>query len=103
MRRRMDRHLWAGAAFCALVLGAVGSSNAGGIEGPRQAPDPTGRGEFAVDTSIYRLPASTDPTIMTDRATEIWARVWRPRTDELEGLPLVVFLHGNHGTCGTFT
>lgn len=39
---------------------------------------------------------------MTDRATEIWARVWRPQTDELEGLPLVVFLHGNHGTCGTF-
>src|SRR5215831_4926996 len=103
MRRRMDRHLWAGAVFCALVLGAVGSSNAGGIAGPRQAPDPTGQGEFAVDTSIYRLPASTDPTIMTDRATEIWARVWRPRTDQLQGLRLVVFLHGNHGTCGTFT
>ncbi len=118
MRRRVDRHLWAGMAFCALVLGLVGSSNganfdkasrameeigtAGGKEGSRQAPDPTGRGEFAVDTSQYRLPASTDPTIMTDRATEIWARVWRPRIDELEGLPLVVFLHGNHGTCGTF-
>jgi hypothetical protein len=39
---------------------------------------------------------------MTDRATEIWARVWRPQTEELERLPLVVFLHGNHGTCGTF-
>ena len=39
---------------------------------------------------------------MTDRATEIWARVWRPQTDDLEHLPLVVFLHGNHGTCGTF-
>jgi hypothetical protein len=40
---------------------------------------------------------------MTDRATEIFARVWRPRTDELQGLSLVVFLHGNHATCGTFT
>jgi hypothetical protein len=39
---------------------------------------------------------------MTDRATEIWARVWRPETEDLERLPLVVFLHGNHGTCGTF-
>jgi hypothetical protein len=39
---------------------------------------------------------------MTDRATEIWARVWRPQTEELERLPLVIFLHGNHGTCGTF-
>src|SRR5262249_37931175 len=58
--------------------------------------------EFAVATAQYRLPALTDPTILNDRATEIWARVWRPSTDELEGLPLVVFLHGNHGTCGAF-
>ena len=66
------------------------------------APDPTGRGEFGVVTAQYRLAASVDPTIMTDRFTEIWARVWRPQTDELVRLPLVVFLHGNHGTCGTF-
>jgi hypothetical protein len=40
---------------------------------------------------------------MTDRVTEIWARVWRPISDDDQGrLPLVVFLHGNHGTCGTF-
>jgi hypothetical protein len=39
---------------------------------------------------------------MTDRVTEIWARVWRPQTYQSQRLPLVVFLHGNHGTCGTF-
>jgi hypothetical protein len=67
-----------------------------------QAPDPTGFGEFAVVTSEYRLAATTDPTIMTDRVTEIWARVWRPQTHGSQRLSLVVFLHGNHGTCGTF-
>jgi len=39
---------------------------------------------------------------MTDRVTEIWARVWRPQTGGSQRLPLVVFLHGNHATCGAF-
>jgi len=85
-------------------LSAVGLSTASqAVVTAGPAPDPTGRGEFAVATSQYRLPASTDATIMSDRATEIWARVWRPiSNDDLGRLPLVVFLHGNHGTCGTF-
>jgi hypothetical protein len=91
--------------FFALILSMIGLSGAAAGQTVRtagRAPDATGQGEFAVRTSQYRLAASTDPTIMTDRATEVWARVWRPKTDELERLPLVVFLHGNHGTCGTF-
>src|SRR5712692_5507721 len=104
--RQQAHHRWcARAGFYALILTAIGWSGGAAqaqlTAGP--APDPTGRGEFAVATSQYRLPASTDPTIMTDRATEIWARVWRPQTEnEMEARPLVVFLHGNHGTCGTF-
>src|SRR5262249_4403489 len=91
--------------FYALILstmGSAGSAAGQGVLTAGPAPDPTGRGEFAVATSVYRLQATTDPAIMTDRATEIWARVWRPQTDELERLALVIFLHGNHGTCGTF-
>ncbi len=105
MRQQVDHRWWACAGFYALILSTIGwSGSAAGqaVLTAGRAPDPTGQGEFAVATSQYRLPASTDPTIMTDRATEIWARVWRPQTDELVGLPLVVFLHGNHGTCGTF-
>jgi hypothetical protein len=96
---------WAYAVFFALILSLIGwpgpaaGQNSGSA---RQAPDPTGFGEFDVVTSQYRLAATTDPTIMTDRATEIWARVWRPQTYESRRLPLVVFLHGNHATCGTF-
>src|SRR5712692_1219496 len=105
MRQQVHIRWWACAGFCALILSMIGwpGSAAGqAVLTAGRAPDPTGQGEFAVATSVYRLPASTDPTIMTDRFTEIFARVWRPQTEELERLPLVVFLHGNHGTCGTF-
>ncbi len=95
---------WAWLGFHAAILSGIGwiGTAAAQVRTAGQAPDPTGRGELGVVTAQYRLAASTDPTIMTDRATEIWARVWRPDTDDLERLPLVVFLHGNHGTCGTF-
>jgi hypothetical protein len=106
LRHKVSRpYRWAYGVFFALFLGLIGwpGPAAGQNSDPaRQAPDPTGFGEFAVVTSQYRLAATTDPTIMTDRVTEIWARVWRPQTDGLQRLPLVVFLHGNHATCGAF-
>lgn len=48
----------------------------------------------------YKLPASLDSTVTTRLKTELWAHVWRPSTGGPH--PLVVFLHGNHGTCGRF-
>src|SRR5713226_10004351 len=104
MRQQVHIRWWACAAFYALILstiGGAGSASGQGVLTAGPAPDATGHGEFAVATSEYRLPASTDPAVMTDRNTEIWARVWRPRTEELEKLPLVVFRHGNHASCGT--
>jgi hypothetical protein len=106
MRHKIRRpYIWAYAVFFALILSLIGwSGPAAGqySESARQAPDPTGFGKFAVATSEYRLAPTTDPTVLTDRVTEIWARVWRPQTVESKRLPLVVFLHGNHATCGTF-
>src|SRR5262245_49154180 len=96
---------WAYGVFFALILSLIGWSGsvAGQNSGSaRQAPDPTGFGEFAGVTSQYRLPQTRDPTSMTDRVTEIWARVSRTQTDGSQRLPLVVFLHGNHATCGAF-
>jgi hypothetical protein len=54
-----------------------------------------------VTSSEYQLPASVDPEIIGDRTTELWARVYRPAT-LLAGrrYPLLLFLHGNHHTCG---
>ncbi len=62
--------------------------------------DLTNRGPFEITSSEYRLPAEIDYHVLADRKTEIWARLYRP-TDLSNGpYPLVVFLHGNHGTCG---
>ncbi len=49
----------------------------------------------------YKLPASFDPTVTTSLQTELWARVYRP--DSGGPYPLLVFLHGNHATCGRFS
>lgn len=55
---------------------------------------------FAVLTGEYKLPASFDAEVTTELETEEWARVWRPEPDG--NYPLVLFLHGNHGTCGYY-
>src|SRR5262249_54701802 len=64
------------------------------------APDATERGPNSTLTAEYKLPAEVDPEIRADTVmTEVWARVYRP--DPLPAnSPLLVFLHGNHGTCG---
>ncbi len=47
----------------------------------------------------YKLEAQVFPDILADRKTEIWAQVYYPSFIK-KPLPLVVMLHGNHGTCG---
>src|SRR5476651_2669607 len=54
----------------------------------------------AVLVGTYKLPASVDPEVSTEMATELWAVVFRPNTGG--PFPLVVLLHGNHATCGHF-
>src|SRR5262249_32112869 len=64
------------------------------------APDATERGPNSTLTAEYKLPAEVDPEIRADTVmTEVWARVYWP--DPLpDNSPLLVFLHGNHFTCG---
>ncbi|HEY1637497.1 MAG TPA: hypothetical protein VGF62_03155 [Rhizomicrobium sp.] len=56
--------------------------------------------KLSVESGEYKLPASLDSEVATDLETEEWARVWRPTADG--NYPLVIFLHGNHGTCGHY-
>jgi len=70
------------------------------------APDASGVGPLAVTSSEYKLPASIDPVVLADAPvdfrlmTELWARVYRPVNLAGAPFPLLVFLHGNHATCG---
>jgi hypothetical protein len=55
---------------------------------------------FEVTDGQYKLRARINPSVTTETKTELWAHVWRPKTGG--PYPLVVFLHGNHPTCGRF-
>src|SRR5262245_52362895 len=81
-------------ACCFLPIAAVARAQV--------APDATGVGPFATTSSEYKLPASIDPDVATQLATELWARVYRPTDLSHAPYPLLVFLHGNHATCGRF-
>src|SRR5262245_30281966 len=68
------------------------------------APDATTPGPFTTTSSEYKLPAAIDPlvTLQTQIATELWARVYRPTNLNNAPYPVLIFLHGNHATCGRF-
>jgi len=74
---------WAGFAGVALAL--FGAS-------PSQA--------VSMVSADYRLPAGLDPDIASEAKTEIWATLWRPEPLAAGAHPLILFLHGNHATCG---
>ena len=70
------------------------------------APDASGTGPLAVTNSEYKLPAGFDNVVLADAPpqvrlmTELWATVYRPANLSGAPFPLLVFLHGNHATCG---
>ena len=78
------------------------------------APDANANGTHVVTNAEYRFPAAIDQDVLpwtpgedlapndpaTGREVELWARMWRPTNLSSGPYPLVVFLHGNHGTCG---
>jgi hypothetical protein len=70
------------------------------------APDATSRGPLPVTSAEYKFAPLVDPDIIPNdpfnRMTEIWARVYRPSELDERPYPLIVFLHGNHRTCGSF-
>lgn len=69
-----------------------------------KAPDSTVQGPHQAVSVEYHLPATRDADILNDRMTEIWAKVFYPSDIKTSApAPLVVMLHGNHGTCGTGT
>lgn len=71
------------------------------LAGFPEAPETNLNGPETVAAAEYRLAASKDPEILSDRMTEIWAKMWFPKNIATQSnLPVLLFLHGNHGTCG---
>src|SRR5215471_16731897 len=64
------------------------------------APDATGSNPGITVTSFeYKITGVLD-TDVAPIPIDIWATVYMP-SGSTGKLPLIVFLHGNHGTCGT--
>jgi hypothetical protein len=101
----------------AIFVGAALALGAAGCQAPEPEPAPPAEGVSAADQGVlassgghggrrtvsaeYKFPASVDPEVQGDRPTELWARVYRPEPLDGDGRhPLLIFLHGNHATCG---
>ena len=65
-----------------------------------RAFDATGVGPSEVESAEYKFPAAVNPRVLASAETELWARVYRPKNLDAKH-PVLLFLHGNHGTCGT--
>jgi len=68
-----------------------------------QAPDATTNGPLAFSRSEYRLPPKINDDILSAVNTELWASVYHPTNLNAGPYPILLFLHGNHGTCGRAT
>src|SRR5215475_6287605 len=66
------------------------------------APDATSPGPFTTTSSEYKLAPTNDDLVAPQVVTELWARIYRPTNLNNAPYPLLIFLHGNHATCGRF-
>ncbi len=80
--------------LAALPAGAIEGGLLASVDRLDAAPIATAIGE-------YKLPARLHADVTESALTELWASVTRPATllDDRR-YPLLLFLHGNHGTCG---
>src|SRR5499433_3134196 len=78
--------------FCLLLLASPLAAQV--------APDATLLSGGPITVSEYKLPAGPDPVVSAALFTELWARVYRPASLCSSSHALLVFLHGNHATCG---
>jgi hypothetical protein len=83
----------------AITLALLCLFRAGPADGADLAAD-TGPGPLPVTSAEYRLPATLDPSVAEEIVTELWARVYRPKRLDAGPYPVLLFLHGNHATCG---
>lgn len=66
----------------------------------QSAPDASDFGLFPTASAEYQLLGIIDPDVALDREIDLWARVYYPVNLNTPPHPVLVFLHGNHGTCG---
>jgi hypothetical protein len=90
-------------AIGGIPVDAIDADAAGTLDGGLLASaDRLDPAPIAIAIGEYKLPARLDPDVTRSTITELWASVTRPAT-LIDGrrYPVLMFLHGNHGTCGS--
>ncbi|HTR63340.1 MAG TPA: hypothetical protein VMH37_16645 [Candidatus Binataceae bacterium] len=100
-------------ASLALAIAAVGCGGSSSSSAPpapleRIAPDASEQGPLPITNSeFYKFPAACDNAVLpcgtspdSTKFVELWAQVYRPATLDHPPYPVIILLHGNHGTCG---
>ena len=90
--KRSGAGFWRVGAVVVSLLVSTGAFAANAI-------DPTTAGPYVAKFNDYKFAAKIDNLVTQFAKTEIWARIWYPSNKSSKS-PLVVILHGNHGTCG---
>ncbi len=81
------------------VLASLAALN-GCMSEPHSSSGPDAVGPFETTSAEYSLPESVDPEILIGQTTQIRARLYRPKNWDDKPHPILMFLHGNHATCG---
>ena len=66
------------------------------------APVAAADGPYQVTEGSYQFLNLSEPLVATDRNIDLWAQIYRPQKLGQKAFPLIIFLHGNHGTCGRY-
>lgn len=85
----------------ALATSLSTSYTSGPVAISTEAPGP-----LKTTSAVYKFPPAVDADVLPHVNTEIWARVYWPapmKDPSGKKRPLLMFLHGNHGTCGIGT
>lgn len=92
--------VWLAVIVAAPCLAAgAGSFSRGPVAISTDAPGP-----LKTSSAVYKFAPAVDADVLPHVTTEIWARVYWPapmKDPSGKKRPLLMFLHGNHGTCGT--
>lgn len=83
------------------ILGAPSLAAGGSTAISTDAPGP-----LKTSSAVYKFAPAVDADVLPHVTTEIWARVYWPapmKDPSGKKRPLLMFLHGNHGTCGRGT
>ncbi len=100
----LDKRIFVALMAMAAAPAVLGCSDGAGASSEEAERSSDVSSTLETTTKEYRFAPKVDKDVIDKWETEIWASVYRPATLEAgKRYPLLLFMHGNHATCGTGT